>query len=184
MASFSELNLKFHLFMRFYRYQRYKTAPHTPLAQPLTRCRVALITTAGFYLPTQPAFNESLKGGDCSYREIPNAVETQVHTSKCRSGEACAYHHGLSDSGAEALTIGNKSEAFDADSLKADVNLVFPLDRFREMEAEGAIGTLNHRHFSFMGSITKPEALIQETAPEVAGLLKADGVDAVFLTPV
>ena len=45
-------------------------------------------------------------------------------------------------------------------------------------------GALNHRHFSFMGSITKPEKLLDETAIQVAKMLREDEVDAVFLTPV
>jgi D-proline reductase (dithiol) PrdB len=48
---------------------------------------------------------------------------------------------------------------------------------------EGIVGGLNHRHFSFMGAIHDPEPLIRETAPEVAGMLADDGVDAVLLTP-
>ena len=69
-------------------------------------------------------------------------------------------------------------------ALAADKNLAFPLDRFRELEAQGAIGELNHRHFSFMGSIVGPRRLIDETAPLVARRLREDGVDAVLLTPV
>ena len=64
-----------------------------------------------------------------------------------------------------------------------DRNLVFPLDRFRELAAQGTIGTLNHRHFSFMGSISAPGRLISETAAAVAALLRQDEVDAAFLVP-
>jgi D-proline reductase (dithiol) PrdB len=46
------------------------------------------------------------------------------------------------------------------------------------------VGALNHRHFSFMGSITAPGRLISETAPAVAQLLQEDQVDAAFLVPV
>ena len=55
---------------------------------------------------------------------------------------------------------------------------------FRELVARGAIGNLNHRQFSFMGSILKPRYLIEETAPQVAERLSADGVGVVFLIPV
>ena len=160
MASFSELDLRSRLFMMTYRYQRYDDTPHTPLQLPLSACRVALVTTAGFYLPTQTPFDGSLNGGDCSYREIPNTVETR------------------------RFVIGHRSGAYDTSDTALDANLVFPLDRFRELETEGTIGTLNHRHFSFMGAITKPTQLIQETAPAVGELLKSDAVDVVFLTPV
>ena len=159
MASLSELNLRFRLYMKMYRFKNYNTSPNTPLRKPLNQCRVALITTAGLYLPEQSAFDESVSG-DCSYREIPNSVDTQV------------------------FAIGHKSESYDTSGTQIDANLAFPLDRFRELETEGKIGSLNRRHFSFMGSIPKPKPLITQTAPEVGQMLKDDGVDVAFLTPV
>jgi hypothetical protein len=96
---------------------------------------------------------------DCRLREIPNTVET----------------HSLMES--------HKSKGFDHSGIQANHNLVFPLDRFRELVARGEVGELNYRHFSFMGSIIGPRKLIEETALRVARLLRDDGVDAVFLTP-
>ena len=142
--------------MKLYRGARYEAPPYTPLRLPLNECRIALITTAGFFLNGQPPFEK----GDCSYREIPNAIQTQ------------------------ALINGHKSAAYDEQGLETDPNLAFPLDRFRELETAGKIGSLNYRHFSFMGSITKPDALITQFAPEVGQMLKTDGVDVAFLTPV
>ena len=98
--------------------------------------------------------------GDHSFREIPNTIETG------------------------SLVESHRSYAFDHEAVQSDVNLAFPIDRFRELESRGVIGELNHRHFSFMGSIVGPRRLIDETAPRVAGLLAEDRVDAVFLTPV
>ena len=156
MASISELEPLFRFFMRFYRGQRYSHTPNTPLIKPLPDCNIALITTAGFYINGQQPYGN----GDCSYREIPNTIQTHE------------------------LKIGHKSVAYDKTDTKTDANLVFPLDRFRELESEGKIGSLNHRHFSFMGSISKPKRLITETAPEVAQMLRSDGVDVAFITPV
>ena len=156
MASGRKLDQLSRFFMKFYGGERYQTSPNTPLHLPLNECRVALITTAGFFLDEQPPF----KKGDCSYREIPNAIQTH------------------------ALINGHKSAAYDERGIETDPNLAFPLDRFRELETEGKIGSLNHRHFSFMGSITKPHALITQSAPEVGQMLKADSVDVAFLTPV
>lgn len=156
MASISELEPLFRFFMRFYRGKRYGTTPKTPLKKPLNECKVALITTAGFYINGQQPYVNN----DCSYREIPNTIDTQE------------------------LKIGHKSVAYDKSDTKTDANLVFPLDRFRELENEGKIGSLNYRHFSFMGSISKPKRLITETSPEVAQMLKEDGVEVAFLTPV
>ncbi len=156
MAPLRKLDPFSRFFMKLYRGKHYEATPHTPLRLPLNRCRVALITTAGFLLPGQPPF----ESGDCSYREMPNAIQTQ------------------------ALINGHKSAAYDERGLETDPNLAFPLDRFKELETEGKIGSLNHRHFSFMGSITKPDALITQSAPEVGHKLKTDGVDVAFLTPV
>ena len=156
MARLRKLDPFSRFFMKLYRGERYRTSPHTPLRLPLNACKVALITTAGFLLDGQPPF----EGGDCSYREIPNSIEIQ------------------------ALINGHKSAAYDERGLETDPNLAFPLDRFRELETEGKIGSLNSRHFSFMGSITNPKLLIKKTAPEVGRMLKADSVDVAFLTPV
>jgi D-proline reductase (dithiol) PrdB len=65
-----------------------------------------------------------------------------------------------------------------------DRNLAFPLDRFRELVAEGILGSLSDRHLSFMGSITAPGRLLRDTAPEAARTLRAGGVSLAFLVPV
>ena len=156
MASISELEPLFRFFMRFYRGKRYATTPHTPLRKPLAECNIALITTAGFYINGQQHYVNN----DCSYREIPGTIQTNE------------------------LKVGHKSVAYDKSDSESDANLAFPIDRFRELESEGKIGSLNRRHFSFMGSISKPKQLITQTAPEVAEMLHDDGVDVAFLTPV
>jgi len=56
---------------------------------------------------------------------------------------------------------------------------VFPLEGLREIEAEGVVGSLNGRHFLFMGYIPVVEPLLQETGPEIAQKLRGDGVDLV-----
>ena len=160
MASFLKLDNLYRFFMKVYPVKSYSTTPNSPLTKELNRCSVALITTAGLHLQEQKPYNDRIIGGDYSHREIPNTIETQ------------------------ALALGHRSKAFDASGTEDDINLVFPLDRFRELENEGKIGSLNNRHFSFMGSITKPKPLITQTAPEVALMLKDDGVDVAFLTPV
>jgi D-proline reductase (dithiol) PrdB len=162
MATFDEMILTHRLFMRGYPFSLYKIdpVPCTPLKKPLSQAKVALLTTAGLYVEGQTKFDSKIKLGDCSFREIPNTVEVQK------------------------LKEGHRSSAFDHKSVAIDKNLVLPLDRFREMLQEGEIGSLNHRHFSFMGAVIGPGDLINKTAPEVAVLLKQDEVDIAFLTPV
>ncbi len=146
--------------MKAYRYRSAEWRPGAELRKPLGEARVAVITTAAFHLPDQPAFDEGFRGGDYSYRVIP------------------------ADADLGRLGIAHKSDAFDATGIESDRNLALPLDRLREMAAEGLIGSVAPRHFSFMGSIPAPGRLVAETAPEAAAMLREDGVDAVLLTPV
>jgi len=81
------------------------------------------------------------------------------------------------------LKIAQRSSDFDQTGAREDRNLVFPLDRFRELAERGEIGGLNGRQFSFMGSISAPGRLISDSAPRVAETLREDGVDAAFLVP-
>jgi D-proline reductase (dithiol) PrdB len=128
--------------------------PFTRPAKLLRESRVALVTTGGVHLPEQPRFDIDDPSGDCSYREIP----------------ADAY----------ALTWAH---AYYAPDRGTDLDSVFPLWTLRGLTTEGAVGELNRRHFSFMGAIHDPGPLVESTAPEVAGKLAEDGVDAVLLTP-
>ncbi len=122
--------------------------------RPLDRCRLALVTTGGVHLPGDTRFDIDDPAGDCSYREIPTDATDLTWTH--------AYYR--------------PDEGTDLDS-------VFPLWTLRELEDEGVIGELNHRHFSFMGAIHDPRPLAGVTAPEVAGKLVDDRADAALLTP-
>ncbi|MEJ7633035.1 MAG: glycine/sarcosine/betaine reductase selenoprotein B family protein [Rubrobacteraceae bacterium] len=122
--------------------------------KPLSETCLALVTTGGVHLPEDRRFDIDDPLGDCSYREIPASAETLTWTH--------AYYRP---------------------EVAADLDAVFPLWTARRLASEGVVGGLNHRHFSFMGAIHDPEPLIRETAPEVAGMLADDGVDAVLLTP-
>lgn len=162
MATYNDLSLHVRLFMKGYPFSRYAIdpAPLARLTKSLDQSRVALVTTAGLRTQGQSDFDRSNKMGDPSFREIPNTIDTG------------------------SLVESHRSYAFDHEAVQSDVNLAFPLDRFRELESRGVIGELNHRHFSFMGSIVGPRRLIDDSAPRVARMLAEDRVDAVFLTPV
>ena len=80
------------------------------------------------------------------------------------------------------LVMSHISTNFDRTGFQQDINVVFPIDRLRELVAEGAIGSVAAFHYSFMGA-TAPEAF-EGTVKGLAPLLKRDGVDAVLLAPV
>ncbi len=159
MARLEDIPLTHRLFVEAYPFRTVDWSPGARLVKPLSQCRLALITTAGMHLTSQVPFDTDFRGGDFSFRELPNTVN-------------------VSD-----LKISHRSSDFDQTGARKDANLVFPLDRFRELEAQGQIAELNHRHFSFMGSISAPGRLISESAPKVAQMLRHDGADAVFLVP-
>jgi D-proline reductase (dithiol) PrdB len=133
--------------------------PFTPLSRPLNQLRLALVTTAGLHLPSQPAFDMENPDGDVTFREIPDATP-------------------LSE-----LTITHKY--YDHTDADSDPNIVFPLERLHGLVQEGIIGATAPCHFSFMGHIDGPlcDQLVRNSAPAVAGMLKQDQVDAVLLTP-
>ncbi len=128
-----------------------------PVRKPLAQLRVALVTTAGVHAAADPPFNLRSRTGDPSYREIRNdAPFEQLHLS----------HVG-----------------YNTRKVSEDVNCVFPLERLRELEADGIIDSLNDRHFSFMGYIPIVDVLLQEAGPEIAQKLRGDAADLVLLAP-
>jgi D-proline reductase (dithiol) PrdB len=120
----------------------------------LSERRVAIVSSAGLVRRGENPF----RGRDADYRAIP------------------------SDTRAADLLISHISINFDRTGFQEDWNVVFPLDRLRDLEREGAIGSIADTHYSFMGA-TDPVQM-ESHAREVAGRLKRDGVDAAILPPV
>lgn len=160
MGSLDEFSLTLRLFLRAYPWRRIDPVPWTPLAKPLAECRLALVSSAAFVLPGHQPFDEARRGGDVSFRDIPFDVDVRT------------------------LIDTHRSESFDHAGMDSDPNLAFPIERVRELAARGRIGSVNHRHLSFMGSITAPGRLMRDSAPEVAARLVDDHVDVALLVPV
>jgi D-proline reductase (dithiol) PrdB len=117
--------------------------------------RFAIVTTAGLHYRDDPAFDLA----DATFRPIDGQEDP------------------------DNLVMSHSSVNFDRTGFAEDVNIVFPLGRFRELAEQGVIGSLADVHYSFMGAGLPPDAY-ERSAAQVAGLLKQDRVDAVFLTPV
>lgn len=160
MGELSEFSLRWRVFLKAYRWRRIDPVPWAPPGKPLAECRLALVSSAGFVRPGQPPFDDSVRGGDTSFRKIPSGTDP-------------------SD-----LRESHRSDAFDHTGLAHDPNVAFPLDRARELVEAGRVGSLARDHLSFMGSITAPGRLVRDTAPEAASWLVADAVDLALLVPV
>lgn len=122
----------------------------------LSKRRVALITTSGIHRASDPPF--SFGDASSDYRVISADVE---------GGE---------------LVMSHLSVNFDRTGFQQDINVVFPIDRLRELAADKIIGSVADFHYAFMGAARIKD--LEPYAREVAGLLKRDQVDAVLLTPV
>ena len=80
------------------------------------------------------------------------------------------------------LVVANPAaEAYDRRDAGEDLNLVFPLQRLRELEAEGVVGRVAEEHYGF-GLAPHPAPLLA-SAGEVAGRLTRAQVDLVLLVP-
>ena len=130
--------------------------PATPFVNgpSLAERRVALISTAGLSMRGEAPFGL----GAADYRVIPG------------------------DAKAGDIVMSHISVNYDRTGYLMDWNVVLPLDRLREMAAEGAIGSVADHHYSFMGA-TDPAAM-EPGARDIARHMAADQVDAVLLLPV
>ena len=135
------------------------SVPWTPLRRPVRECTVALVTTAGVHLASDPPFDMQDPDGDPSLRVIP--VEAPRN----------------------AVRITHKY--YDHSAADRDLNVVLPIDRLRELAAAGRVGGVAPRIYSLMGHIdgAHVRTLIERTAPEVARRLCEDGAHAAVLTP-
>lgn len=133
--------------------------PWAPMTRRLSESTVAIVTTAGVHLKGEPPFDMDDRDGDPSYRSIPASAPK------------------------DALTITH--DYYDHTDVEKDINIVFPIDRLREMAKAGLIGGVASINYSFMGHIDGRhiDTLVRKTGPQVAGLLKSARVDAVLLTP-
>lgn len=124
---------------------------------PLSSRRVAIVTSAGLHLRGDRPFGHGDARND--YRVIPGDVA------------------------AGNLVMSQLSVNFDRTGFQQDLNVVFPLDRLKELAADGTIGSVAEHHYSFMGA-GSPVTRMEAKAREVGRMLRQDGVDAVVLTPV
>ena len=80
------------------------------------------------------------------------------------------------------LVMGHISTNFDRSGFEQDLNVGLPRARLHELADAGEIGSVATFHYAVMGSTDPVE--MEGAAREIAGHLKADGVDTVFLLPV
>jgi D-proline reductase (dithiol) PrdB len=141
-----------------YRWAHYAEVPFQPLLKPLSRCRVALITTAA---PYQPGKGDQGPGA-------PYNAAAKFYT--VYSGDAAVDHD---------LRISHV--AIDrAHTTAEDSNTWFPLPQLRRCAVAGRIAGVAPR---FHGAPTNRShrATIERDCPELLARCRADAVDAAVL---
>lgn len=140
-----------------------RTIPWAPLAKPLARSRLAMVSSAAVARVDDRRFDvegerENPWWGDPSYREIP---------ADTRAGDVRLWHLHV-----------------DTRPGEEDLDCVLPLRRAEELRAEGVLGEVAPTHYSFMGYLLRPEEFLATSVPAMIERLRDERVDAVLLVPV
>jgi D-proline reductase (dithiol) PrdB len=123
-------------------------------AVPLAKRTVAILTSAALHPRSEPPF-------------APGSTEVRMLRSDLPAADIVMSHVSIN---------------YDRSGFSRDINVAYPIDRLRELAAEGVIGRLAPVHFSVMGS-TDP-ATMGKTVDAIAARCKLEGIDAILLCPV
>jgi D-proline reductase (dithiol) PrdB len=143
-----------------YEWAHYADVPFQPLRTPLSRCRVALITTAA---PFRPGAGDQGPGA-------PYNARAKFFT--VYSGESAQDHD-----------VRIAHVAIDRTHTTAeDPGTYFPLPELRRRAVEGRIGSVAPR-FHGMPTNRSHRITLEQDCPEIVSRCKADDVDAAILVP-
>jgi D-proline reductase (dithiol) PrdB len=132
---------------------RFTTEPFV-LGPPLSRRRIAIVSSAALIARGEAPFHF----GSTDYRTIPaDRLNSEILTS-------------------------HVSINFDRSGFQRDINTVYPIDRLKELAAEGVIGGVANTHYTIMGS-SDPDGMTT-TADQIAGQLRQERIDSILLSPV
>jgi hypothetical protein len=141
-----------------YEWAHYADVPFQPLSQPLSRCRIALVTTAA---PYQPDKGDQGPGAPYNAR----AKFYAVYSSDTATDPDLRISH---------LAIDRQH------TTAKDLAVYFPLAALRRSAASGRIGSIASR---FHGAPTNRSrrVTLEVDAPEILSRCRADRVDAAIL---
>lgn len=129
-----------------------KCIPYTPFRKELREATLAIVSMAGIHLKSQQPFDLE---SDTTYRVIPGDAA---------SGDLMVTH-----------------EHYDHQDADLDPNVMFPLERARELADEGFIAAVNDKHYS-LGYAQDLRTIYDQVAPEIAEALYQSQTDIVLLT--
>jgi D-proline reductase (dithiol) PrdB len=136
--------------------------PWTPISKPLSQTTIALVTSAGISLKSDPPFDMERENrepiwGDRSFRTIPrDTTEKDIEVNHLH---------------------------INTTYIKQDINVILPLARMAEFEREKVIGRFAPTAYSFYGFQWQNTDFLKEAIEPIAKKMKVEGVEAVLLTP-
>ena len=132
--------------------------PWTPYKGEASEQTFGLVTSGGLFMKeSQPAYDTVSIHGDTSFRELPKTVKQK--------------------------DLGIAHPHYDHSLAEQDINIIFPLQRFIELEKEKIIGRLAETNFS-VGYVNDVVSLAEKTVPELIRRIKAQAIDVLFPVPV
>ena len=142
----------------------YDDIPWAPPRGPLSAARVALLSTAGLFMKGDRPFDLERERreplwGDPSWRRLrADATTDDVEV---------AHLH------------------IKTDYVASDLNVALPLDRLRDLVADGVVGSMADSHYSVMGyQGENPARIAEASGEEIVASLSGEGVDLLLLAPV
>ncbi len=127
------------------------------LDKPLGECRLGFVSTSGVQSIGSMPFDVVHPVGDYTFRRVP------------------------SDTPADQLEIHQLK--YPTDGANRDVNVVYPIERLREIAAAGVVGELTGNLYSFIGYNMDPRHLERTLAEDIADAFEEEQADVVLAAP-
>jgi D-proline reductase (dithiol) PrdB len=121
---------------------------------PLSERKIAILSSAALY----PRGGNPILYNSGDYLEIPAALPNSE------------------------ILMSHVSINYDRTGWQRDINVVYPIDRMRELAEEGVIGEVADVNFTVLGA-TEPTKML-ESVESIAARVKRDRIDSILLSPV
>ncbi|WP_155306912.1 glycine/sarcosine/betaine reductase selenoprotein B family protein [Desulfosarcina widdelii] len=150
----------------------YETGPFVLMEKPLSESRLMLLTSSGHFV----------QGDDPEPLGIENMTQAQAEQNIMSFIKAPPTLSTIAvDTDTDRLVV--RHGGYDVRGARKDPNVSFPLQRLRELAAEGRFAELSDPAFSFVGACSQTR-LKKITGPGWVRRFKEQQVDAALLVPV
>ncbi|MEM7330506.1 MAG: glycine/sarcosine/betaine reductase selenoprotein B family protein [Chloroflexota bacterium] len=153
-------------------YSAYEDGPFTPLKKPVNEMRIGLLTSTGHFVEGDDPEPFGVKGMtqlEATARimdflkHAPELSEVPLETP---NEQLCVRHGG-----------------YDIRGVQADRNVALPIDRMRELDVEGMVGTAVSPAYSFVGAAAQ-RRLQSQSLPGWIETFKSQNIEGAVLVPV